>query len=158
MLAERDALPMPLKRPKATIASDVKASQVASHHALVARPKDAEVTAAGGELAGKVADFKISTGANYRIGNTTTGGDNNGGRRQLQICTDGSSIFITSSEFPILEGCLSETEIFAGGEIEYITESGLGFIYAAEPDGMTEVLFCVVCVGGGRGSLFAIPL
>eukprot|EP00752_Nemacystus_decipiens_P017371 g15566.t1 len=53
-------------------------------------------------------------------------------------CPDGSSITVTSSEFPNLEGCLSEVEVFEGGEIEYLTESGLGIIYATTPTGETE--------------------
>eukprot|EP00752_Nemacystus_decipiens_P002667 g2495.t1 len=121
-------------------AIDAGAWHVAPHHALLARPRDAEVTAAGGDLAGRAAAFE-TMGANYYQADNqsdTTALVNNGGHRQLQTCADGSSIFVTSSEFPNLEGCMSEVEIFEGGEVEYLTEEGLGIIYSTTPTGETE--------------------
>eukprot|EP00752_Nemacystus_decipiens_P018688 g16752.t1 len=162
---ERDDLPMPLKHAKVTAgsdagawklpsqhalltrpkdaASDAGAWQLPSQHALLARPKDAEVTAAGGDLAGKATGFEMVADTYYKS-NATNGdsnGDTDGGRRQLQTCSAGSGIFVTSSEFPNLEGCMSEFDIFEGGEIEYLTEDGLGIIFAAQPTGLTEELW-----------------
>ena len=59
-------------------------------------------------------------------------------------CAAGSGVFVTSSEFPEMEGCMVEIEILEeNDEIEYITETGLAFIYATVPTDMTEVCRCL---------------
>jgi len=72
------------------------------------------------------------------------------------------SVFVTSSEFPMLEGCLSEIEIFAGGEIEYLNEAGTGVIYATVPTGQTEVrareASTTICINPGCCSWWVLLL
>ncbi len=46
---------------------------------------------------------------------------------------------MTSLAFSQLEGCLVETDIVEGGEIEYVTESAMGVIFAGVLTGFTEV-------------------
>lgn len=49
-----------------------------------------------------------------------------------------ASVSVTSSEFPLLEGCLVETDIFEGGEIEYVGGDA-ALIYADNSEGEMEV-------------------
>lgn len=159
-LAKHEDLLAPLKDVKFSAASAVQAGGAgfkrmspASDDALSARRKDAQVaapTAAGavGDLSGKTS-FEMVAGAYYTAGkpdananNTVTASDSGGRKLQGTTCT-ADSFSVTSSEFPLLEGCLSEIEIFEGGFIEYLNEAGTGFVYAtvpsAESDAPTEV-------------------
>ncbi len=57
-------------------------------------------------------------------------GDNGGGggHRGLQTtssCTAGSSVFVTSSEFPLMEGCLAELDLYINNEVEWVSDTGL---------------------------------
>ncbi len=62
-------------------------------------------------------------------------------------CAAGSGVTVTSSEFPLLEGCLTELELVdTNDEVEYATAAGQGFIYAAEATGLGEVRWRRVCV------------
>lgn len=69
----------------------------------------------------------------------SSAGENGGVRRKLQSCSAGSGVTVTSSEFPVLEGCLIETEVFVNFQVEYVTEDGLGIIVAFVPTGYFEV-------------------
>ncbi len=92
------------EEPEASAAGGVKAI---SREALSARLGRARVPAAG---AGAAAS-----------------GDLGGGRRKLQAaCADGSGVFVTSSEFPELEGCLAEVDVYINtNEIEFLSDTGL---------------------------------
>ena len=62
-------------------------------------------------------------------------------------CAAGSGVSVTSSEFPNLEGCMAEIEVFdENDEIEYLTESGLGVILSFLPTGYTEVQYLICSV------------
>ncbi|CAM9989444.1 unnamed protein product [Ectocarpus fasciculatus] len=53
--------------------------------------------------------------------------DNHDRHRQLQTCAEGSGVTVTSSMFPLLEGCLVEMDLIDGGEVEFVgaTETGV---------------------------------
>lgn len=53
-------------------------------------------------------------------------------------CAAGSGVTVTSSEFPLLEGCLAEL-VFDGGEVEFQSDTGVIFAFIA--DGQTVVSF-----------------
>lgn len=61
-----------------------------------------------------------------------------GGRRRLQdtTCATGSGVFVTSSEFPLLEGCLFEGDIYTNNEVEF--QSDTGIIIARRPENDPE--------------------
>ena len=41
---------------------------------------------------------------------------------------------MTSSEFPLLEGCLAEIDVFEGGEVEFLSDTGIIIAVALEDD------------------------
>ncbi|CBJ26644.1 expressed unknown protein [Ectocarpus siliculosus] len=51
--------------------------------------------------------------------------DNHDRHRRLQTCAEGSGVTVTSSMFPLLEGCLVETDLIEGGEAEFVGETGM---------------------------------
>ena len=107
-------------------AGGIRLMPTASRGAGLERLKDARVAAADGAA-------------------VAAGGDTDGGEhRELQgtTCASGSGVFVTSSEYPLLEGCLFEVELLdstINDEIEYQTVAGQGFIYATTFVGETEV-------------------
>lgn len=52
-----------------------------------------------------------------------------------------ASVTVISSEFPLLEGCLIEADIFEGGEVEYVGGEA-GLIYAGSAESDTDVSVC----------------
>lgn len=50
--------------------------------------------------------------------------DNHDRQRQLQTCAEGSGVTVTSSLFPLLEGCLAEMDVL-DGEMEFIGDAGM---------------------------------
>ena len=73
----------------------------------------------------------------YRPGRdiTNTGQD---GRRRLQTttCADGSGVTVTSTEFPLLEGCLGESEDarFNNAQVEFSSDTGIILAGVTEDD------------------------
>lgn len=88
----------------------VKFMSTSQREVLLARLKVARATA--GDVEGKADDQppqKI-VGTYYTADDTTNAAGDGAGRRKLQTCADGSGVTVTSSEFPLLEGCLAEFE------------------------------------------------
>lgn len=89
--------------------------------------------------------------AAYTPGNSNkdSSSNNNGFRRKLQTCAAGSGVTVTSSLFPLMEGCLVEDDIFVGGEIEYDGDTGLilAMLDGEEADAKVFVFcWCLLCV------------
>jgi len=122
---------------------------------FVAEPAAAAAAAAAdGGNAGRLPakDLKAVAPGAPRPRRAADGGGGGGGRRRLQSasCASGSSVFVTSSEFAQMEGCLAETDLLdTNVEIEYVTESAMGYIFSSTVDGFAEV-----CVWGWRGCVF----
>ncbi|CAN0500726.1 unnamed protein product, partial [Ectocarpus sp. 12 AP-2014] len=57
--------------------------------------------------------------------NHTKNTDNRDRYRRLQTCAEGSGVTVTSSMFPLLEGCLVEMDLVEGGEVEFVGETGV---------------------------------
>ncbi|CAM9789902.1 unnamed protein product [Ectocarpus sp. 4 AP-2014] len=64
---------------------------------------------------------KLQAGLVHHTKNT----DNRDRYRRLQTCAEGSGVTVTSSMFPLLEGCLVEMDLIEGGEVEFVGETGV---------------------------------
>lgn len=123
----------------------VKLMSASQREALSARLKAA--TAAAGDLDGEADDQppqKI-VGTYHSAGDITNASPDGGGRRKLQTCSDGSGVTVTSSEFPLLEGCLDEFEDtrFANGQVEFLSSTGLIVSSLTEATGSTVRVWCL---------------
>ena len=110
---------------KVTVASETGAGMKRPMPASLGESVSASVKgarAAAGELEGKA-------GIDYFSANDVTNAFSNGsGRRKLQeSCPEGSGVTVTSSEFPLLEGCLQESEgaRFLNSHVEFSSDTGL---------------------------------
>lgn len=65
--------------------------------------------------------------------------DNHDRYRQLQTCAEGSGVTVTSSLFPLLEGCLFEMDMFVGGYVEFVGDTGMIASELASDDDDAEV-------------------
>lgn len=63
-------------------------------------------------------------------------------------CAAGEGLGVTSIAYPLLEGCLEETTLFTGGELEYM--SGTGLIVALALD-ETSTVVRILCFLFSRG-------
>lgn len=131
--------------PGSTNEAGAKLLSTSQREALSARLKDAR--AAAGDLKDEADNQTPQT--YYSVPDTVNAINttpNNGGDRKLQSSCTSGGVTVTSSEFPLLEGCLAEIDIFTNDGFEYLSLTGL--IIADVPAGFTEVCF---------SSIFVVP-
>ena len=121
--------------PTSTTGAHVKPMSASQRKALSARATD--LRAAAGELEGKAEAEdqprqKMAGTDYYPAYDVTHASPDGGGGRKLQSCAVGSGVTVTSSEFPLLEGCLQEFD----GDFASATGAILGLV----PDGATSVI------------------
>ncbi|CAM9671157.1 unnamed protein product, partial [Ectocarpus sp. 12 AP-2014] len=105
--------------------------------AAFARPRSPRSVAKLHGLASKVEDRKQSRAQSLQdrdaqlrklrsgLISHTKNTDNHDRYRRLQTCAEGSGVTVTSSMFPLLEGCLVEMDLVEGGEVEFVGETGV---------------------------------
>lgn len=117
-------------------------ASASKHEALSARLKD--LRAAVGALEGKATRQPPPEmlGASYVTANDITKASDHGARRNLQTCPDGSGVTVTSPEFPLLEGCLEESEDsrFANDHVEFSSDTGAIISGAVETSNSTTMV------------------
>eukprot|EP00903_Cladosiphon_okamuranus_P011462 g10796.t1 len=89
-----------------------------------------EFRATAGDLEGKAAPRPSQMGdlpGTFMGANDITRASETGSRRKQQTCADGSGVTVTSSLFPLLEGCLEESHDwrFINNHVEFISATGL---------------------------------
>lgn len=120
-------------------ASAVKLGAVpVKREALDALPNSADVlsTSSADVRAGR-GGFEVMSAAtrkalserreNARVSAAAAFGKFSRGHRKLQetTCGVGSGVSVTSSEFPLLEGCLDEIDLYINSEFEFISSTGI---------------------------------
>eukprot|EP00903_Cladosiphon_okamuranus_P011461 g10795.t1 len=117
--------------PTSATGAHERLTTASERQALSMRVKEAKDGA--GDLMGKAADQppQKTVGTDYSAHDVTDPSSNGGRRRELQSCPDGSGVTVTSSEFPLLEGCLPEVA-YADGAVEFISSTGAIFPLALE--------------------------
>ena len=56
-----------------------------------------------------------------------------------ETCAAGSGVTVTSSDFPDLEGCLEEIDLYVNNEVEFVSDTGLILAGGATTDPQTVI-------------------